>query len=547
MQRFVWLLLIVLFIIPTRAQQTTIEDLLSEMTLEQKVAQMFMVSLGGVVLTEDERLLLETWQPGAVSLFERNVGNPEETTIVTNLIQQTVLDVGGIPMFIAIDQEGGRIAHLDDGFTQFPVPMLLTASGDTDLAFRVGQAFGDELSAVGIHMNLAPVADLNTNPDNPIIGRRSFGTELELVAPVLTAFVEGMQAEGVMGTAKHFPGHGDTDADSHITLPIVLHDKERLDAVELAPFRATMDADIGAIMTAHIWYPMLEPDSELPASLSFNIITRLLRSEMGYRGIIMTDAMDMDAIDTVYSHESSAILAIKAGNDLVAIGPHVHPLIQIEAIQAVVDAVRDGEIDESQIDKSVFRILLAKAHYGLFDWQPLDPLTAEERVNADEHAELVDEIFRAGITVVFDQENLVPLRGDVALVYPATRFSIRRECELAMPIKYPVGVSDFPDDEEIGWARANAELADVVVVFTSNAETNPRQQALVNALPEDKTVAVAIWSPLDVAVFPQVSSYVATYSPLQPALPAVCRILGGHLPARGRFPLSTSFLDGNRD
>lgn len=522
------------------ADTDVVETQLEKMTLEQKVAQMFMVSFFGTQLTEIEREFLRDVQPGAVVLFKKNVESPQQITRLTNDYQQTILDGGGVPLLIAVDQEGGLIQHLQEGFTRFPLPMLWTATQNSELAYQVGEAMATEMLAVGVNMNLAPVADLNTNIDNPIIGRRSFGTELELVAPILTHFIRGLQDNGVMATVKHFPGHGDTAVDSHLELPIVTHPIERLQAVEFQPFLSAFEADVDVTMVSHIWYTALD-DEEIPASLSYQAVTNLLRDEMGYEGIIMTDALDMDAIDTVYTPGGSAIQAILAGNDLIAIGAHVGTAVIEEALADVVDAVRDGRILESQIDASVKRILDVKQAYGVFDWQPLDSLMVDERLNLEEHDTLITELFKQGVTVTGDAHEDVPLQGGVTIIYPATRPTIYNECvSNDADITY-VGVSAVPSDEEISWAISASVEADTVVVFTQNAIGNPRQQDLVNALPTYKTTVVALWDTNDMLVFPDVKGYVLGYSPMLRATAIICDILVGRLPAQGTFPIT--FID----
>lgn len=534
-------LLLLLILSPAAAQDSRVDTILAGMTLEQKVAQMFMVSFYGTELLEVERDFLQTWQPGAVVLFARNVGTPPAVTRLTNSYQQTMLETGGIPLLIAVDQEGGIIAHLDDGFTTWPVPMLLTATGDADLAYRVGGALAQELRAVGITMNLAPVADLHTNPLNPIIGRRSFGTDGAMVAPILSAVIRGMQDGGVLATAKHFPGHGDTDSDSHLGLPVVTHDSERLHTVELMPFGVAIDADVGVIMTAHIWFPALEPQTNMPASFSHRIVTGLLRDEMGYDGLIMTDALDMDAIDTTYSMGQASIMAIQAGNDIITIGAHVSIEVMRDAMQTVVNAVRRGDIPESRIDESVRRILDAKADYGLLDWQPLDPSTADVRVGMADHAAIVDEMFQTGTTLVFDSD-LIPLSAtqSVALIYPATRPSIRQACRPHSDNIRFVGVSQTPTQGEIAWAANVSSQVDVTVVFTLNAIDDRAQQRLVQSVSSEQTIVVALWSPYDVLAFPDVSTYITTYSPLPQALPVSCGVLFGQFAAMGRLPVTIS-------
>jgi beta-N-acetylhexosaminidase len=521
---------------------TTRPSLLETLTLEQRVAQMFMVSLYGSELTEFGRDFLQQWQPGAVALFGNNVGTPQEVTTLTNAFQQTITDAGGLPLLIAVDQEGGLISHLTEEFTTFAAPMLITATGDSQLAYAVGEAIGQELAAVGVNMNLAPVADLETNPKNPIIQRRSFGSDPSLTAPIVASFARGLQSAGVLATLKHFPGHGDTTADSHVSLPVVNQPRERLETVELVPFQAGVDAGAEAVMVAHIWYPALEPQENLPATLSHNIVTGLLRHGMGFGGLIMTDALAMDAIDTAYTYEDATVMAVRAGVDLLAFGTNAGLQTQEQAMQAVVDAVRAGEISEERINASVQRILDAKARYGILDWQPLGVATASERVNQEAHEELVNTLFRAGTTIVYDETGVLPFDDDrsLAIVYPATRTQIMRECGVYHAEIDWVGVSQSPQDEEIAWARSAAQQNDTVVVFTQNAVDDPQQQTLVNALPPEKTIVVALWSPYDWTTFPGISGYVATYSPLRPAVPAVCAILFGASPAQGQLPIMLS-------
>jgi beta-N-acetylhexosaminidase len=524
------LLFFILLVIIQPVHAGLFDARIAAMTLEQKVAQMFVMSFFGSTVNEPARDFLETWQPGTVVLLPSNLENPEQITRLTNDIQQTLLDAGSIPAFIAVDQEGGIIAHLEEGFTRLPVPTLLTATQNPELAYQFGQTVADEMRAVGINMNLAPVADLLTNRDNPIIGRRSFGTYPEQVAPIVAAVIEGMQAQGVMATAKHFPGHGDTDSDSHLSMPVISYSQEELALRELIPFQAAIEAQTGAIMVAHIAFPDLQSDDSLPASLSPDIVTGLLRESMGYYGIIITDALDMDAIDTVFSPQEAAVQAIIAGNDMLIIAAHLSLDGQAAAIQAVVDAVRSGEISEAQINASVERILAAKEHFGVLNWEQLDPFTASTRIDVAGHTALVERIFAAGITVVRGAD-LLPLPANSAFIYPAHRGTLRTACESNG--WQMVGVSIHPTDEEIAWARGAAQAAEIAVVFTENAVDSPQQRRLVAALPAEKTVVIALWSPYDSLVLPATLGYMLTYSPLGQAHSPICAILNGEALAQG--------------
>ncbi|MBE2269098.1 MAG: hypothetical protein IAE80_12780 [Anaerolinea sp.] len=513
--------------------------LIDQLTLAQKVAQMFMVTLHGSILTEEGAAFLRQYQPGLVVLFTSNAGTPDAVTRLTNSYQQTMSDVGGIPLLIAVDQEGGVVTRLPDGFTMFPTPLLITAAG-TDMAYAAGRATAEELAAVGINMNLAPVADLETNPDNPIITRRSFGSDPQIVGETISAYIEGSQSLNVLATAKHFPGHGETSEDSHGTLPRLDLSRERLETVELVPFQHAVDAGVAAVMVAHIDYDALDSTPGLPASLSPEIVTGLLREQMGFDGLILTDAMDMNAVDLYYNLYDALVMAVNAGVDVLSMGPGIGLPVVEAGIQRIVAEVEAGNIPESRIDESVERILAAKERFGVMNWQPLDPAAVDERMNIAAHAEVFNQLYSAGATVAYDRNNLIPVQPDrsVAVIFLATRYQIQQECVLYRDDIRWVGVADNPTAEQIGWAVGAAAQSDVVIVWTQDAIRNLEQQALVNALPPEKTIAVALWSPYDWQTFPQIAGYALTYTPARPAVPAACAVLFGAQPATGRLAIT---------
>lgn len=530
------LVILVCIIGPVSAQSTSLDDVLAAMSLRQKVGQMFVATFYGPAINEPARLFLQGYQPGAVVFLPSNLENPNQIARLTNDIQQTLRDAGTVPAFIGVDQEGGIIAHLEQGFTRWPVPMLLTATGDAELAYSVGMAYAQEMQAVGINMNLAPVADLYTNPDNPIIGRRSFGAFPGQVAPIVAAFAQGMQSGGVLAVAKHFPGHGDTSADSHVTLPVISHDMARLTTTELVPFSALAQANVGGIMTAHIYFSALEPETGMPGSLSGAIVTDLLRDQLGYDGLIVTDALDMDAIDTVFSPAEAALMAIEAGSDWVLTGAHVSPDAQAAAIEAVVAAVESGEIDEARIDASVRRILTAKQNLGVLDAQPVDAFLAADAIDLEAHAELISQMFAEGTAIAYGEES-IPVQSGALTIYPASQPSLWNACAQGGSYQ-PLGISDRPTADEIAWARSAASTAEQVVVFTRNLEENAQLAELVNGLPLERTVVVALHSPEDWRYIPRPQAYMMTYSPLPAAYEPVCRILSGQLPATGQVVIN---------
>ncbi|TVR18991.1 MAG: hypothetical protein EA396_13400 [Anaerolineaceae bacterium] len=546
--RILWLLLALLLstkIVVAEENSEDISAILNGMTLEQKIGQMFLVSIYGETLNFGGRELIETWQPGGVTLFGSNAINPTQITELTNSYQQTITEAGGVPLFIATDQEGGIITRLRDGFAEWPSPALLTASGDAELAFRIGERMGQELRAVGVNMNLAPVADLDSNVNNPIIGRRSPGSHLDLLRVTLPAYIEGLQSAGVAATTKHFPGHGDTDEDSHLTLPVIHADLDTLYERELQPFISAISAGTSAIMMAHIWFSELD-EEVIPASLSPRIVTDLLRDELGYEGIIMTDAMEMNAITSRYRPEESALMAIEAGVDMLAFGTGMGAGAQSRMMQALVDAVRAGDIAESRIDESVRRILTAKAYHGILDWSPLDSSSADVRINVDESTQLIDSLFRAGVTLAFDHGELLPVTPDqtLLLLYPSIRPRINWTChEYRQGGQWSsVPVFSAPSDDDINAAIQRAEHVDVVIVFTDDARDDRAYQRLVNALPQARTVAVALRSPYDLLTYPDVAAYLITYSPQNPAIDVACAIIFGEMTAQGTISVNLPIL-----
>ncbi|HWP68034.1 MAG TPA: glycoside hydrolase family 3 protein, partial [Rectinemataceae bacterium] len=309
------------------------------------------------------RRTVEATSAGSVILFFRNTPDAETARATVTEARSIIESVTGTAPFIAIDQEGGIVARLSKGVTPIPGAMAQAAAclggsagiGDIE---NLGEECGGDLAALGINWNLAPVADVNVNPNNPVIGVRSYGENPDLVAEFASAFARGLGKSGVMATAKHFPGHGDTTIDSHLDMPLIQHDLARLDKIELLPFRRLIAEEIPAVMTAHIRFPAVEPDP-LPATLSPRVVEGLLRGKLGYKGIICTDCMEMKAIADHF--KDPYVMAVKAGIDILFIS-HT-PERQIEAAASIYKAVARGEIPESRIDASVARILAYKARY----------------------------------------------------------------------------------------------------------------------------------------------------------------------------------------
>jgi beta-N-acetylhexosaminidase len=513
------------------AQPDSVQARLDRMTLEQKVAQIFVASAYGAPLNEPTLAFLERYQPGAFVLLPSNIGSPARTAAVVAQAQAALEAAGAPPMFIAVDQEGGIVAHLKDGFTTWPVPALLAATGDVNLAYQTGQAVGREMRAVGVTVNLAPVVDLNTNPANPIIGRRAFGQNPAIVAPIVAAYARGLQSMGVAAVAKHFPGHGASDTDSHHEIPVIDRDRTTLEAEELLPFRAMIDADVAAIMVGHLNLPALGMPAGQPASLASDIIDGLLRGELGFDGIVITDALDMDAIDTRYSPAAAAVAAVKAGNDMVILGAHVGLETQAQAIEAVVAAVHAGELAPERIDRSVQRILTAKARFGLLESAPeTTPGTLPQLVAA--HEELVQALFAGGVTLLQDRNDLADASLSTAFVFPGTQTGMWERCQPVHANWTPYAVSERPEPVEVQALQALATRHERIVLVTRDPAPSDAWLALVAVLPPERVIVAGP----QVGGIGGVSTLINTFSPLPQGDAVLCGLLMGRLSFTGRWP-----------
>ena len=356
------------------------------MTLKQKIGQLCMFGFDGPVPPSSLLGVLQEWGLGGVILMGSNLKSPLQVLELTRAIQELAV---GPPLFIGVDQEGGRVSRLKPPFTQFPPAARLGALGSEELARMVGGVIGKELRAVGINVDFAPVLDVHTNPDNPVIGDRAFAAEPDVVARMGIAFSQGLQAEGVSATGKHFPGHGDTSTDSHLDLPVVHHPKDRLARVELHPFRRAIEAGLSMLMTAHVLCPALDP--ALPATLSPLILTQLLRNEMAFEGIIVSDDLSMEAIAARWSVEEAACRFIEAGGDLILMANDSQS--QHAILHGLLHAVQSNRLSEARLEASLGRILKIKKGLSLFG-HPVDRDEALGLIGKPEHLELARSLQR---------------------------------------------------------------------------------------------------------------------------------------------------------
>jgi len=326
------------------------------LTSRGKIGQLFMVGFTGTSVTADLASFIKEWKPGGVVLFSRNLESVDQIVQLTNDLQRCS---SHSPLLIAIDQEGGRVSRLPKGFTIFPPCGVLGRCNSTELAYAAAATIAKELRAVGVNMNMAPVLDVNSNPDNPVIGDRAFGSTPEIVSELGWATAAGLQDHQVVACGKHFPGHGDTNADSHKELPVVEAVRGRLEMIEFPPFRHAVAQGVATMMTAHVLYRAL--DEKLPATLSPAIVTNLLRHELRYDGVVLTDDLEMHAIIDHYGIEDAAVRAVLAGCDVLLICKDRNR--EVAAFTAIEHAVASGIISIERLDQSAARIARVKERF----------------------------------------------------------------------------------------------------------------------------------------------------------------------------------------
>lgn len=349
---------------PVRKMHREAVDIVKNMTLEQKLGQMLMVGVPSGTMTREVRRIIEEFKPGGIILFGYNIAGNKITSKFIDDMQKESLRVTGFPLFVSMDQEGGRVFRIMDGATQFPGAMAMGVADDEELVKTSAKILGMQLRILGVNMNLAPVLDVNNNPKNPVINTRSFGSSPLVVSRMGVAYFTGLQGSLCIAVGKHFPGHGDTADDSHFTLPVIPYNLARLMDIELVPFSEAIGGGIEGIMTAHIAYPEIQKDNS-PATISRFFLTELLRSKMGFEGVIITDDMEMHAISRNYNMGDAAVKAVQAGADIVLLSSYGRSVRQIR--DSLKRAVERGDILPERIDASVKRIMELKLRYKIMD------------------------------------------------------------------------------------------------------------------------------------------------------------------------------------
>ena len=533
--------------------QNWVEETMRGMSLEEKVGQLIVGAAG----TNFTNLDTDKFKQIRKEVTDYHVGGYHalggEVFSAAFLIRR-MQEMARIPLFITADLEGGT-GLIFRGGTRFPKAMALGATSDLASIRRVGEITALEAKSLGINVNFYPVVDVNNNPRNPIINIRSFGEDPTQVAQNAAAYIRGVQENGMMATAKHFPGHGDTTIDSHLELPVIEVSRERLEQVEFPPFRAAIQAGVQAIMTAHVSVPALEPEEGLPATLSRRISTDLLRDEMGFKGLIFTDALNMGGIHARWKEGDAAVQAFIAGADVI-----LFPLSVRSVFRGLIQAVGQGKISEDRLNDSVRRILEAKARLGLHRNSLVDLSSIDQKVGSPEYQEEAQRIMDQAITLVRDEKSVLPFslrrRSTVLLLTllderrprESRGDSFVREFRRRHSQTIHLEVLPRASGDEITLIEELAKRVDYLVVagYIRTAAYNGSLDLSVNQLELLKNLSqlrppfafVLFGSPYLLSFVPELPSFILAYDDHPGAELAAVKAILGETPFRGTLPIS---------
>jgi len=376
------------------------DSLYAKLSMDERIGQLYIVAL---YTNKDQnhisgvRKLVEQERIGGIILMQDDA---EQEIVLVNEFQKK----SRVPMLFGMDAEWGLYQRIKTAH-KFPWAMTLGAIQDNNLVYEMASKIAEDAKKMGIYWNFAPVVDVNTNPKNPIIGNRSFGSDVQNVIAKALVYAQGLQDNGVLAAIKHFPGHGDTDVDSHLDLPVVKHSLERLNKIELAPFKALMDKKIGGAMIAHLYVPQLEKGKNIPASISYDIVTNLLKNKFRYEGLVITDALNMNAVAKKYPAGELDLRAFKVGNDVLLFSQDVPT-----GKKLIKEAIQKGEISEKRLEESVKKILKTKYLLGLQNLRPLSSEGINNVLNNDSHAKISEKLYANALTLLKDEKQLFPLR-----------------------------------------------------------------------------------------------------------------------------------------
>jgi beta-N-acetylhexosaminidase len=526
-----------------------VENILSGMTLEEKAGQLVFPHTYGQYMSEDspryQRVmrLVQDYKVGGFIFFLSSV---YDQAVLTNKLQE----VSEVPLLIACDFERG-VAQRAIEATMFPYNMAIGAADDIALTYIMGKTIAEEGRALGVHQNYAPVADVNNNPLNPIINVRSFGEDVDLVTRHSNAFLRGVQDGGMIATTKHFPGHGNTASDSHLELPAIIGSREELDRTEFPPFLSNIKEGVMSCMIAHLHVTAVDGESALPSTLSPGIINGLLKTEMGFKGLVVTDAMNMHAITNNYSTAEATVMAVKAGNDAI-----LFPDSAEVSIEAIIKAVRNGELTEERLDESVRKILLAKKYAGLDKSKITDINAIAEKVGIREHRLTALQMARESITLLDNSEGLIPLRASDNILNISILDSDyekldnifvneirKRNSSSVYRLLYP---SSHPD--EYSSILNEAGKYDKIIVsvylkvraFHEKLGLTGQQADFLAGLTKSagKIILASHGNPYIISMFPEIKTYICNYGDAEVSETALAEALFGETDISGKLPVS---------
>lgn len=512
------------------------------LSLEEKVGQLMMFGFQGKSVPPHIKEFITKGNLGGIIHFSRNISDPKQIRALNEELQGLARkSPGGSDLLISIDQEGGSVVRLTNGVSVSPGNMALGAANSLELTEQVGAIMGEELRAAGFNINLAPCLDVNNNSHNPVIGVRSFGSDPHKVAELGVAFIRGLQKH-LAAVAKHFPGHGDTHVDSHLSLPVIEHSWERLASVELVPFKKAIEAGVIGILAAHVYFPTLEPNPNLPATLSPEVLTKLLRERLGFSGLILTDCMEMEAITNNFSMAEAAVLTIEAGSDIVLVS-HT-PKRQKEAYRAVVQAVKQGRLTVSRIEQSLERISAVKKRLLANTKKP-------SPVSLAKSAQVMEKVVQKSLTVVRG-ENELPLQpGPVYVIETAAQAtSIAEEkIESTSTLANALEKAGFTVERElVGLTLSEGEIKKLakvaanrplVIIVSQSAHRHQGQGEMIRKVVDvaGKVVVIGARTPYELTAFPNVTTYIAAYTNRSFIWPQVVNLLTGKIKGEGRLPV----------
>lgn len=514
--------------------QAWVSKTYSSLSLDEKLGQLFIVALY-VNRGEEEiskvRNLVVNEKLGGLILMQDDAARH---IALLNEFQSK----SKVPMMIGMDAEWGLFQRIAAA-KKFPWAMTLGAIQDKSLITEMSAKIADDAKRMGVNWDFAPVVDVNTNPNNPIIGNRSFGSEVDNVVKSALAYSAGLQNNNVLAAIKHFPGHGDTSTDSHHDLPVVSHDMKRLNEVELAPFKALADKGIGGVMVAHLYVPSLEKQPGVPASVSKSIITGLLKEKYGYKGLIITDALNMGAVAKRYKPGELDALAFKAGNDIMLFSDGVK-----EGKRLIQQAIDKGEISQNRVEESVKKILLTKYYLGLTQYVPKNPENINSDLNNDSHTKIVQKMYSNALTLLKDEKKLLPLNCKETYYYvpleeaPYQTFADQLNLGTNVIVKKANEISSIPANSKVivGFHKDNSTAYKPYKISDASkkvlADLSKNQNIILN-------VFGSAYALKDVDIS-KISTVLVAYENNDDAMTAAAKALHGQTKIHGRLPVLVS-------